>query len=64
MARIRYTEGPDELSVHPAGKPGFVAQRGEWVDVDDAEVAKSLADQGWERESTKARSAKTEKENS
>lgn len=60
--RIRYTEGPDELNVAPPGQTGFAAQRGEWVDVEDAAVAKSLVAQGWEQESTKARSAKTEKE--
>lgn len=59
MPRIRYTEGPDELSVAPAGRTGFVAQRGEWVDVEDADVANSLVEQGWERES-KARGAKNE----
>lgn len=62
MPRIRYTEGPDELSVAPAGQPGFVAQRGEWVDVEDADVAKGLVEQGWERESSKARGAKNERE--
>jgi hypothetical protein len=58
--KIRYTEGPDELSVAPAGKPGFTATRGEWVEVDN-DVGKSLLAQGWEAES-KARGAKSERE--
>lgn len=59
MSRIRYTDGPDEVSVSPAGHPQFVASRGEWVDDVPAEVAKQLVAQGWESES-KARSAKSE----
>lgn len=35
---VRYTEGPDEVTVAPAGHPSFQATRGEWVDVPD-EVA-------------------------
>lgn len=55
---IRYTDGPDEFDVTPAGKARFTARRGEWVEVDDAAVAKALLAQGWE-----SRKPTTKKEN-
>lgn len=67
--RIRYTSGPDELEIAPAGRPSFTAKRGEWVDVDPEVAGKrpsgddlgegllaQLDDDGeprWELESTK-----------
>jgi len=60
MKKVRYTDGPDEVTVVPAGKESFAATRGEWVEV-DAEVADGLAEQGWEIE--RASRPKTDKEN-
>ena len=58
--KIRYTDGPDVLTVTPAGRSAFAATRGEWIEDVPADVAESLIAQGWESDAKRA--PKNEKE--